>query len=53
MENLDFIKTAVLVALGVYEVVVRYVPTSKDWTIIGNVFKWLKRISDVLNASKK
>lgn len=53
MENLDIIKTAVLVALGCYEVVARLIPSVNDWTVIGNIFKWLKRISDVLNASKK
>lgn len=53
MENIDIIKTAILIALGVYEVVVRLVPSVYDWTIIGNLFKWLKVISDVLNSTKK
>lgn len=43
---------AILVITGTYEVVVRMIPTVKDWTIIGNLFKFLKVISDAINAGQ-
>ena len=37
---------------GVWELVTRIIPTAKDYTIIGNVIKWLIIISDSMNAKK-
>ncbi len=47
--NLDLI---IAVAIGIYEVLSRIVPTSKTWSIIGNVLIFLKKISDVLDFKK-
>ena len=40
------------VITGVYEVIARALPTSKDVTIIGNVISILQKISDVFNNKK-
>jgi len=40
--------------LGVtYEAVVRAFPAVKDYTLVGNIFKWLIKISDLLNNGVK
>ena len=40
--------------LGItYEAVVRAFPTVKDYTVVGNIFKWLLKISDLLNNGVK
>ncbi len=39
--------------LGIYEVIARLIPTSKDWTIIGKLIAILKFVSDHLNNFKK
>jgi hypothetical protein len=49
-ENLDKV---VLIATGVYEVVSRVIPTTKDVTIIGNVLRLLSFISQLFNKKKK
>ena len=41
------------IALGIYELVSRGVPTSKTWSIIGLVLKGVKFISDKLDRKKK
>jgi len=48
-DNAAVVITAVL---GIYEVIVRAIPTFKDITIVGNVIKVLQSISDFLNAKK-
>ena len=40
------------IVLGIYEVIVRAIPTAKDWTVVGNIVKVLQSISDFLNAKK-
>lgn len=47
------IKTILLVTIGVYEVIARFIPSVADWTVLGNIFKFLKWISDYLNNLKK
>jgi len=39
--------------LGLYELLSRVIPTINDWTILGNIIKFLKWISDYLNNKKK
>lgn len=43
----------ILLLVGGYELVIRILPTVKDWTVLGNIFKLLKYVSDFLNAEKK
>lgn len=38
------------IVLGIYEVLTRAIPSVKDYTILGNIFRVLKAISDGLNA---
>jgi hypothetical protein len=40
------------IILGIWEVVSRAIPTSKDWTVVGNIVKVLQSISDFLNVKK-
>lgn len=44
--------TIVIVVSGVYEVLSRVIPTSKTWSIIGNVIKVLNNISDLFDRKK-
>jgi hypothetical protein len=37
------------IALALYEALSRFLPTSKDWTIVGNALSVLKVVSDTLN----
>lgn len=55
MDWLDWgiVKTVLLAAVGVYEIIARLFPTVGDWTVIGNIFKFLKKLSDLLNNFKK
>lgn len=46
------ITTVALVLTGVYEVLSRVVPTSKTWSIIGNVLKALTYVSNLLDNKK-
>jgi len=43
----------VAVIIGVYEVLARVFPTIADITILGNIIKFLKWVSDNLNRRKK
>jgi|MudIll2142460700_1097286.scaffolds.fasta_scaffold324983_3 hypothetical protein len=43
----------VAVVVGIYEVVVRIIPTVGDITIIGKIIAFLKWLSDNLNRTKK
>jgi len=47
------VSIAITVAAGLYEVLSRVVPTSKTWSIIGNVIKVAGRISDVFDNKRK
>lgn len=51
MELLLIIKL-IVVLLGIYEVLARSFPTIKDWSILGNIIKILKSISDAFNNWK-
>jgi len=51
--DVPIIQTVILIVIGVYEVVSRIVPTVGDWTIGGNIIRFLKVISDFLNNTKK
>jgi hypothetical protein len=50
METATLIITAVC---AIYEVVSRVVPTSKTWSIIGNVISVLNVVSTALDVKKK
>jgi len=43
----------VSIVLGLYEVIVRIIPTVGDITILGKIIAFLKWISDNLNRTKK
>lgn len=43
---------AVLIALGVYEVITRVIPTVKNYTILGRVVNFLKLVSDTFDRRK-
>lgn len=45
--------TVVTILIGFYEVLARFVPTSKGWSLIGIVLNALKSISDFLDKRKK
>lgn len=51
--DVNIIQTVILIVIGVYEVISRIIPTIGDWTIAGNIIKFLKMISDFLNNIKK
>lgn len=40
-------------ALAAYEVMVRVIPSVGDYSVVSWVIKWLKRISDTLNAKRR
>ena len=40
-------------ALAAYEEIVRVIPSVGDYSVVSWVIKWLKRISDTLNAKKQ
>ncbi|GEM_PF-4453696 len=50
MENLEIYLG---VAIGIYEVLSRIVPTNKTWSIIGNVLNIAKKLSDSIDKKKK
>lgn len=51
--NLELIEKIVIITLGVYEVLTRVIPTIRDWTILGNIIKFLRIVSDWLNNTDK
>lgn len=51
--DVDLIKTIVIALLGVYEAMARLIPSVKDWTILGNLIKFLRWLSDYLNRKKQ
>lgn len=55
MENLttEMIIQIIAILLSIYEILTRVVPTVKDWTILGNIIKFLKWLSDYLNNKKR
>lgn len=50
--DIAIIKTIVLAIIGIYEVIARLIPTVADWSILGNIIRFLKMISDYLNNVK-
>lgn len=50
MENIVLICGLIV---GIYEVIVRLIPTVKDYTFIGMIIKVLRVISDNLQLKKK
>lgn len=42
-----------LVVIGVYEILARVFPSVRDWTLLGNIMKFLIKVSDWLNNYKK
>jgi hypothetical protein len=44
---------ALTMALGVYELVVRLIPTVANYSLLGKIIACLKWISDNLNVTKK
>lgn len=51
--DLQIIGKIILVILGVYEVIARIIPSISDWTILGNIIRFLKIVSDWLNNGNK
>jgi hypothetical protein len=45
--------TAVAILAGVYEVIVRLIPTVSNYSLIGKIIEILKWVSDFLNNKKK
>ncbi len=48
----SLIKLIAVGILGVYEVVVRLVPSVGDYSVVSWVIKFLKKVSDTLNITK-
>lgn len=46
------IEIVVIVVTGFYEVLSRVIPTSKTWSIIGNIINLLKHVSDYFDVKK-
>lgn len=46
-------KDIVALIIGIYEVIVRIYPTTKNLSLIGKLLQILKYISDYLNVEKK
>jgi len=53
MEHIETVKIVLGGVVILYETLSRVVPTSKNWTIVGNVLKTLLTISNYLNIKKK
>lgn len=51
--DVDIIKTIVLAVIGIYEVIARLIPTVADWSVLGNIIRFLKVVSDYLNNMLK
>lgn len=51
--DVDIIKTIVLAVIGIYEVIARLIPTVADWSVLGNIIRFLKVVSDYLNNKLK
>jgi len=50
--KLKWWQITILALTGTYELFVRLIPTIKDWTILGNVFKFLSYLSDMINRGE-
>lgn len=50
---MDQVVDWILVALGIYEALSRVVPTSRRWSIIGNILRALADLSDKLERKRK
>lgn len=50
---MEILEKIVLLILVLYEVLARLIPSIKDYTIIGNIIKFLKWLSDYLNNNEK
>ena len=44
---------AVIAITATYEFIARVIPTPKDYTVLGKIFKGLKFLSDFLNRKSK
>ena len=53
MENLDIITQILAPLIGIYEILSRVVPTTRRWSIVGNVLKFIHQLSDWLDNKKK
>ena len=49
----SLLKLISVAALAAYEVIVRVIPSVGDYSVASWVIKWLKRISDTLNAKRR
>lgn len=49
----NLILIIIAVVTGVYEVLARVIPSVADWSLLGNIIKFLKVVSDWLNNLKK
>lgn len=50
---MEKIEIGLSVAIGIYELLSRIIPTTKTWSIVGNLLKVAKRVSDGLDWIKK
>ena len=53
MEKLNLVTEIFAILITLYEVISRSVPTSKRWSIIGNILKIIHNISDKLDNKKE
>lgn len=51
--DLEIVLKVIAIMTGVYEVLARILPTVNDWSVLGNIIKILKAISDALNRFNK
>lgn len=54
MENItiEMIVQLIGIVVLIYEFLSRIIPSVKDWTIVGNIIKFLRWLSDYLNNLK-
>lgn len=48
----EIIMQVIGIILGIYELLSRVIPSVKDWSILGNIIKFLRWLSDYLNRKK-
>lgn len=51
--NLDHIGIIIAIIVGVYEVVVRSIPTVGNYSLLNTIIEILKKVSEFFNKKKK
>ena len=49
----SMLKLIAVAVLGIYEIIVRIVPSAGDYSVVSWMIKWLKKFSDSMNVMKK